>query len=191
MSEHTPPQGATTQPPGEILPAPDSSEQIFDGNVVRLRVSTYTRPSGLTVTREVLDHHGAVTMVPIEDDHILMVRQPREAAQEMMLELPAGKLDYAGEDPLEAAKRELGEEVGRAAGKWSYLGGFYTAPALLTEFIHLFVASDLTPSAIEPLEEEEIEVVRVPLSHLPTVIDQVRDAKTLIGLLRIARALGI
>ena len=191
MSEHTPPQGATTQPPGEILPAPDSSEQIFDGNVVRLRVSTYTRPSGLTVTREVLDHHGAVTMVPIEDDHILMVRQPREAAQEMMLELPAGKLDYAGEDPLEAAKRELGEEVGRDAGKWSYLGGFYTAPALLTEFIHLFVASDLTPSAIEPLEEEEIEVVRVPLSHLPTVIDQVRDAKTLIGLLRIARALGI
>lgn len=191
MSEHTPPQGATTQPPGEILPAPDSSEQIFDGNVIRLRVSTYTRPSGLTVTREVLDHHGAVTMVPIEDDHILMVRQPREAAQEMMLELPAGKLDYAGEDPLEAAKRELGEEVGRDAGKWSYLGGFYTAPALLTEFIHLFVASDLTPSAIEPLEEEEIEVVRVPLSHLPTVIDQVRDAKTLIGLLRIARALGI
>ena len=191
MSEHTPPQGATTQPPGEILPAPDSSEQIFDGNVVRLRVSTYTRPSGLTVTREVLDHHGAVTMVPIEDDHILMVRQPREAAQEMMLELPAGKLDYAGEDPLEAAKRELGEEVGRDAGKWSYLGGFYTAPALLTEFIHLFIASDLTPSAIEPLEEEEIEVVRVPLSHLPTVIDQVRDAKTLIGLLRIARALGI
>ena len=90
MSEHTPPQGATTQPPGEILPAPDSSEQIFDGNVIRLRVSTYTRPSGLTVTREVLDHHGAVTMVPIEDDHILMVRQPREAAQEMMLELPAG-----------------------------------------------------------------------------------------------------
>ena len=191
MSEHTPPQGATTQPPGEILPAPDSSEQIFDGNVIRLRVSTYTRPSGLTVTREVLDHHGAVTMVPIEDDHILMVRQPREAAQEMMLELPAGKLDYAGEDPLEAAKRELGEEVGRDAGKWSYLGGFYTAPALLTEFIHLFIASDLTPSAIEPLEEEEIEVVRVPLSHLPTVIDQVRDAKTLIGLLRIARALGI
>ncbi|MCB0873474.1 MAG: NUDIX hydrolase, partial [Thermoleophilia bacterium] len=121
MSEHTPPQGATTQPPGEILPAPDSSEQIFDGNVIRLRVSTYTRPSGLTVTREVLDHHGAVTMVPIEDDHILMVRQPREAAQEMMLELPAGKLDYAGEDPLEAAKRELGEEVGRDAGKWSYL----------------------------------------------------------------------
>jgi 8-oxo-dGTP pyrophosphatase MutT (NUDIX family) len=130
-------------------------------------------------------------MVPIEDDHLLMVRQPREAVQEVMLELPAGKLDAPDEDPLEAARRELGEEVGRDAGHWSYLGGFYTAPAMLTEFIHLFIASDLRPSSLAPIPDEEIEVVRVPLSHIPTLLTTVRDAKTLIGLLQTARALGL
>lgn len=183
--------GGPMQPPEGLLPGPASSEQIFAGQIVRLRLSRYRRPSGVEVTREVLDHHGAVVMVPIEDDHILMVRQPREAVEEVMLELPAGKLDFAGEDPLEAAKRELAEEVGRDAAEWSYLGGFYTAPALITEFIHLYVATGLTPSDVEPLAEEEIEVVRVPLATLPTVVERVRDAKTMIGLLRVARALGI
>lgn len=183
--------GAATQPPEGLLPPPVSTERIFDGNIVRLRLSEYRRESGLVVRREVLDHHGAVVIVAIEDDQILMVRQPREAVQEVMLELPAGKLDEAGEDPMEAARRELAEEVGREADRWSYLGGFYTAPAMITEFIHLFVATDLRPTDVAPIAEEEIEVVRVPISHLPTVIERVRDAKTLVGLLRIARALGI
>lgn len=130
-------------------------------------------------------------MVPIEDDHLLMVRQPREAVEEVMLELPAGKLDAADEDPGAAAVRELAEEVGRDAGQWSYLGGFYTAPAMLTEFIHLFIAADLRPSDVPPIAEEEIEIVPVPLSQLPTLITRVRDAKTLVGLLHTARALGI
>ena len=188
---HVSPPGAPTQPPEALLDGPVSSERVFDGQIVRLRVSRYRRPSGTEVRREVLEHHGAVVIVPIEDDQVLMVRQPREAVQEMMLELPAGKLDARGENPLDAARRELAEEVGREAGQWSYLGGFYTAPAMITEFIHLFVASDLRPSAVAAIPEEEIEVVRVPLSHLPTLIDRVRDAKTLIGLLRLARALGI
>jgi len=130
-------------------------------------------------------------MVPIEDDRLLMVRQPREAVQEVMLELPAGKLDGPGEDPQAAAVRELAEEVGREAGQWSYLGGFYTAPAMLTEFIHLFIATDLRQSDVPPIPEEEIEIVPVPLSQLPTLITRVRDAKTLVGLLHTARALGI
>lgn len=183
--------GGPMQPPVGLLPGPVATEQIYDGQIVRLRLSRYRRPSGVEVTREVLDHHGAVVMVPIEDDHVLMVRQPREAVEEVMLELPAGKLDYAGEDPLEAAKRELAEEVGREASEWTYLGGFYTAPALITEFIHLFVATGLSPSDVAPVAEEEIEVVRVPLSTLATVVEQVRDAKTMVGLLRVGRALGI
>lgn len=192
----TPPQqplhpGAATQPPEGVLAPPVSSERIYDGSIVRLRVSEYTRDSGLTVRREVLEHHGAVVIVPIDDDRILMVRQPREAVQEVMLELPAGKLDFAGEDPGEAARRELAEEVGREAGRWTYLGGFYTAPAMITEFIHLFIASDLRASDVAPIPEEEIEIVPVPLSQLPTLIERVRDAKTLVGLLRLARALGI
>jgi ADP-ribose pyrophosphatase len=105
--------------------------------------------------------------------------------------LPAGKLDFPDEDPQAAAIRELAEEVGREGGQWTYLGGFYTAPAMITEFIHLFVVSDLRPSDVPPIPEEEIEVVPVPMLQLPTLIAQVRDAKTLIGLLQIARALGV
>jgi ADP-ribose pyrophosphatase len=183
--------GSATQPPEGLLAPPVSSERVFDGDIVRLRLSEYRRDSGLVVRREVLEHHGAVVVVPIEDDQILMVRQPREAVEEVMLELPAGKLDFAGEDPGEAARRELAEEVGREAGRWTYLGGFYTAPAMITEFIHLFVATDLRPTEVAPIPEEEIEVVRYPVSHLPSLIERVRDAKTLVGLLRLARALGI
>lgn len=170
---------------------PVQSTPVFDGGIVRLRINDYVRPSGMRVRREVLLHHGAVVMVPVEDDHVLMVRQPREAVQEHLLELPAGKLDFAGEDPLLAARRELAEEVGREAATWTYLGGFYTAPALITEFIHLYVAEGLTPSDVQPLAEEEIEVVPVPFADVPATIDRVRDAKTLIGLLRLARLKGL
>jgi len=187
---HTPPAARNQRPEG-LLPGPVSSAQIYDGEIVRLRVSEYRRASGLVVRREVLDHNGAVVMVPIEDNHLLMVRQPREAVQEVMLELPAGKLDAPGEDPRTAAVRELAEEVGREAGQWTYMGGFYTAPAMLTEFIHLFIAVDLRPSDVPPIPEEEIEIVPVSLSQLPTLITRVRDAKTLVGLLHTARALGI
>lgn len=183
--------GGDGQPPEGLLDGPVASETVFSGEIVRLRISEYRRPNGVVVRREVLDHNGAVVIVPIEDDHLLMVRQPREAVEELMLELPAGKLDAPDEDPLDAAMRELGEEVGRDAGQWNYIGGFYTAPAMLTEFIHLFIAADLRPSDIAPIPDEEIEVVRVPLSHLPTLLSRVRDAKTLIGLLHTARALGM
>ena len=143
MSAARRPQGAATQPPEGLLEGPVDNEWIYDGEIVRLRVSHYRRAGGLIVRREVLEHFGAVVMVPIEADHLLMVRQPREAVGELMLELPAGKLDAPGENPQSAAIRELAEEVGREAGQWSYLGGFYTAPAMLTEFIHLFIAAEL------------------------------------------------
>ena len=108
--------GGDGQPPEGVLEPPVTTTVVFTGEIVRLRISEYHRPSGLRVRREVLDHNGAVVMVPIEEDHLLMVRQPREAVEEIMLELPAGKLDSPDEDPLEAARRELGEEVGRDAG---------------------------------------------------------------------------
>ncbi|MCU0307318.1 MAG: NUDIX hydrolase [Thermoleophilia bacterium] len=167
-----------------------SSEPVFLGNVVRLRVTEYRRPSGMVVRREVMDHHGAVVMVPVEDGHVLMVRQPREAVGERLLELPAGKLDHAGEDPMDCAVRELAEEVGRAAGTWRDLGGFYTAPAILTEYIHCMMATDLVPVPHEPIPEEEIEVVPWPLADIDRLIASVHDAKTLIGLLRLAREIG-
>jgi ADP-ribose pyrophosphatase len=173
------------------LDPPIASRQIFDGKVVHLRVSEYRRPSGLVVTREVIDHPGAVVMIPVESDHVLMVRQPREAVGRRLLELPAGKLDHVGEEPLDCARRELAEEVGRAAGTWRDLGGFYTAPAILTEFIHCFLATDLTSVDHEPIEEEEIEVVPWRLDGLPQLMSEVEDAKSLIGLLRLAREIGV
>ena len=174
---------------GSIDP-PIESEEIFSGEVVRLRVSRYRRPSGLVVRREVLDHNGAVVMVPVEDDHVLLVRQPREATGEFLLELPAGKLETPDEDRLERAKIELGEEVGRGAGTWRHLGGFYTAPGLITEYIDAFLATDLYPVDTPPIPDEEIEIVPRPLSDLPQLVTEIRDAKSLVGLLWLARELG-
>jgi ADP-ribose pyrophosphatase len=176
-----------TQPLG--LGPPIATTPIYEGAIVDLRRSDYRRPDGTVVSREVIDHPGAVVIVPVEDDHLLMVRQPREAVEEYTLELPAGKLDR-GEDPLECARRELAEEVGRAASSWRDLGGFYTAPAILTEFIHCFLATGLTPASGAAADEDEaIEVVEWPLAELGLAIDEVRDAKTLIGLLRLEREL--
>jgi 8-oxo-dGTP pyrophosphatase MutT (NUDIX family) len=174
------------------LDGPIDSEAIYDGTILHLRVSHYRRPSGMVVRREVIDHVGAVVIVPVEDDHVLMVRQPREAVETYLLELPAGKLDAADEPPLEAAKRELAEEVGRAADSWTYLGGYFTAPAILTEVMHCFVARDLRVIDAPPADDdEEIEVVPVPLSQIPSLLPEIRDAKTVMGLLHLARALGI
>jgi len=170
----------------------ESREPVYEGEVVDLSVVHYRRPSGLVVRREVIAHPGAVVMVPVEGDHVLMVRQPREAVGEYLLELPAGKLDVAGEPPLECARRELAEEVGRAAGTWEDLGGFYTAPAILEEYIHCFLATDLHAIDHEPIPEEEIEVVPWPLADLDRLITTVQDAKSLIGLLRLrSRRAGI
>jgi len=177
-------------PPDERLDPPIRTERIYDGEIVHLRVSEYRRRRGLVVRREVIDHPGAVVMVPVEDETVLMVRQPREAVQERLLELPAGKRDHPGEDPLACARRELAEEVGREAETWRDLGGFYTGPAILTEFIHCFMATGLRPSDVEPLADEEIEVEAWPLDELPALLARVRDAKSLIGLLRLARELG-
>jgi ADP-ribose pyrophosphatase len=89
------------------LGPPIRTRVIHAGRIVNLRESDYLRPDGTVVTREVMDHPGAVVMVPVDGDHVLMVRQPREAVEAVTLELPAGKLDHAGEDPLACARREL------------------------------------------------------------------------------------
>ena len=183
------PRGGNGGPPIDGLHVV-SSQPIFTGEVVDLSVVRYRRPDGLVVRREVIAHPGAVVMVPIRGDDVLMVRQPREAVCEYLLELPAGKLDVVGEAPLACARRELAEEVGHAAATWEDLGGFFTAPAILEEYIHCFLATDLTPIAHQPIEEEAIEVVAWPLDDLDALIDSVHDAKSLIGLLRLARRLG-
>lgn len=172
------------------LGPPRETTPIHDGTVVKLRVSHYTRPSGARVRREVIDHPGAVVMIPVEDEHVLLVRQPRDAIERMTLELPAGKLDGPHEPPEDCARRELAEEVGRAAARWEDLGGFWTAPAILTEFMHCFLAEDLSPAEGVPDDDEEIEIVRHPLADLDGLIARADDAKTLIGLMRLRERLA-
>jgi ADP-ribose pyrophosphatase len=171
------------------LPGPERSQAAHSGLIIDVRLSHYRRPDGTEVRREVLEHPGAVVIVPVEDDHVLMVRQPREAVERLTLELPAGKLDVPGEKPLECARRELAEEVGRAAGRWTPWGGFFTAPAILTEYIHCFLAEDLSAAdGVDADADEDIEVVAWPLGDLDALIARVEDAKSLVGLLRLRAA---
>ena len=113
-----------------------------------------------------------------------MVRQPREAVgEDSLLELPAGKLDQDGETPLEAAKRELVEEVGIEAAEWRELKRTYTSPGFTDEQVHIFVATGLTEVDPQPSEGERIEIVEVPIDDLDQAIDDCADASSLVGLL--------
>ena len=115
------------------------------------------------------------------------MRQPREAVNEQaLLELPAGKLE--GEDALETAKRELAEEIGKAAESWEYLTSFYTSPGFADEECHLYLATGLYDHFAEADEAERIEIVTVPLDELGQTIEECRDSKTLVGLLWLERS---
>jgi ADP-ribose pyrophosphatase len=132
----------------------------------------------------VVGHPGAVAMVAHDDLHIYLVRQPREAVgEESLLELPAGKLDVPSESPLDCAKRELAEEVGKHAAVWRELKRFYTSPGFADEEVVVYLATDLDDASAEAEEEERLEVVAWPLAELDRAIDECRDAKSLIGML--------
>ena len=134
--------------------------------------------------REVVGHPGAVAMVAHDERFLYLVRQPREAVgEDDLLELPAGKLDVPGESPVECAKRELAEEVGKAASQWRELKRFYTSPGFAEEEVTVFLATELQDAEAESDEDERLEVVAWPLEDLDRAIEECRDAKSLIGLL--------
>ena len=157
---------------------------IHKGPVVSVRMDRFRFPDGTTDVRQVVVHPGAVAVVAHDERALYMVRQPREPVEEpALLELPAGRLDKEGESPLEAAQRELAEEVGKAAGDWHELRRFYSTPGFCNERVHLFLATELYDVPAEPEDDEMIEVVRVPLDELDSTIDACRDAKSIIGLM--------
>jgi 8-oxo-dGTP pyrophosphatase MutT (NUDIX family) len=160
------------------------SKSIYRGQVAHVRIDEFRYPDGSTSTREVVGHPGAVAMVA-HDDHVLyLVRQPREAVgEDALLELPAGKLDVAGESPIDCAKRELAEEVGKAASQWQELKRFYTSPGFVEEEVIVYLATELADADAESEEEERLEVVAWPLDDLDRAIDECHDAKSLIGLM--------
>src|SRR5262245_41813107 len=125
-----------------------SSRRIYEGKIVRLRVDDVRLPDGHESTREVVEHNAAVAIVPVAPDgRIVMVRQYRLPAGRVMLEVPAGTLD-GDEDPETAAQRELQEETGLRAARLTRLGGFWVAPGYCTEYIHIYLAENLSESRL-------------------------------------------
>lgn len=170
-----------------------SSDDIFNGRVVHLLLHTVKLQDGSESKREVVKHPGAVAVVALDDQqNVLMVRQFRLPANQVLYEIPAGTLEDS-EGPEACAIRELQEEIGYKPGKMESLGGFYTAPGYTTEFIHLFLANNLTESHLELDEDEFIEVERVAFAEALAMIErgEIVDGKTILGLLLVARRLGL
>lgn len=161
-----------------------AAEEIWEGKIASVRVERWRHDDGEEVSREVVAHPGAVAVVAHDGDRFWMVRQPREPVGESrLLELPAGKLDEEGEDALATAKRELAEEIGKAAESWEHLTTFWSSPGFSDEEVHVYLATDLTDASEEADENERIEVESFPLDRIDDVIAGCRDAKSLVGLL--------
>ena len=161
-----------------------SSQSIYDGRAVKLRVDTVQLPSGRETTREVVEHRDCVAILAIDvDDNVLLVNQFRHSIEKELLEIPAGGIDN-GEDPADTVRREMQEETGYLPEKVEKLGGFYSTPGYCTEYLHLYLATDLTPSQLYAEDTESIRLVRVPITEIPGLIasGSICDAKSIAGL---------
>lgn len=176
-----------------MSPFEKTGEEVkWEGRIARVRVDSFRHEDGEEVTREVIGHPGAVAIVAHDEEHVWLVRQPREAVgEDGLLELPAGKLDVEGEPPLQSAQRELAEEIGKAAATWERLTSFYTSPGFTDEEVEVYLATGLSDAGpAEAEEDERIEIVPWPLARLDEAIDDCRDSKSLIGLLWLHRRLA-
>jgi 8-oxo-dGTP pyrophosphatase MutT (NUDIX family) len=157
----------------------------YDGGFFTVSRARFRHEDGEEVEREIVRHTGAVAIVVLDEDRLWLVRQPREAVGAPdLLELPAGKLDEEGEEPLDTAKRELAEEIGKQASDWESLGSFYTSPGFTDEEVHLFLATGISDVGVRPAvdEDERIDVEIRPVADLDAILAETKDSKTLIGL---------
>ena len=162
-----------------------SSRLVFDGRAVKLRVDTVQVTGGRKTTREIVEHSDCVAVIAIDaDDNVLLVKQFRKPVEKELLEIPAGGID-AGEDSEAAVIREMREETGYLPRKAEKLGGFYSTPGYGTEYLHLYLATDLTLGQLYAEDTENIEIVRVPVSQISRLIASggICDAKSIAGLL--------
>lgn len=165
-----------------------ASKRIYEGRLVNLRQDAVLLSSGRETVREVVEHPNCVAIVAIDsEDNVVMVRQFRKPVEGVLLEIPAGVIE-PGEEPQQCALRELEEETGYMAGKMERIGGFYSSPGYSTEFLHLFLATDLHRGSTHPDEDEIIEVVSIPWEQIPGLIvaGEVCDAKSIVGLFTVA-----
>ena len=162
-----------------------SSRLVYEGRAVKLRVDTIKMPDGRETTREIVEHSDCVAVVVIDaDDNVLLVEQFREPVEKTLLEIPAGGID-PGEDPVTTVCRELREETGYLPRKVERLGGFYSAPGYSSEYLYLYLATDLTSSPLHAEDTENIRLVRVPIAQITSLITSgsICDAKSIAGLL--------
>lgn len=163
------------------------SQPIYQGRAIQLRVDSVRKAGGRETTREVVEHSDCVAILAIDaEDNLLLVRQFRHPVGRDLLEIPAGGIE-PGETPDQAVCRELREETGYLPNQVRRLGGFYSAPGYCTEYLHLYLATDLVLSPLHAEDTENIEVVRVPSADVPNLIASGRicDAKSIAGLLSI------
>jgi ADP-ribose pyrophosphatase len=175
----------------EIEETVTSTKRIYDGRIINLRLDTVLMPDGKMSQREIVEHRGAVALVPLfADKTVVMVRQFRRPAAAALLEIPAGTRD-AQEDIEVTARRELAEEVNLSAGRLVKLFHAYVAPGYSTEVIHIYLALDLTPTDGNTDEDEFLEVVRLPLDEALDKIasGEIIDSKSISALLFVARLL--
>ena len=171
-----------------------SSKEVFAGPLFRVLRDEIEEPTGKKVVRDVIRHNGSAVILAVQerkggkDPLVLLERQFRHAAQHYLYEVPAGKMDD-GEEHLEAAKRELKEETGYTAKKWTKLVRYFASPGFLGEWMQVFLAEDLKAGEAEPEEDESFELQLVPLRELLQSIDagKIRDGKTMIAVMYYAR----
>lgn len=159
-------------------------ELIAETPFLRLEELSLRGPQGDVSPRTVVRVGGAVALIPIDGDEVILIRQYRTALDRALLELPAGKLDVPGEDRMDTAHRELAEEVGVAARSLELLTHYYTSPGFTDEDVTIYIATDLYEVEMNRIgpEEEAAELVRVPIAEIPAVLPEVEDSKTVIGL---------
>lgn len=165
------------------------TEILYRGRAFSLRVDEVEYRPGRSTRMEIIEHTGAVTMLPLDHEQkVWFIRQYRHSVGETILELPAGTLG-PDEDPAAGADRELQEEIGMRAGKLEWLLSFWLAPGYSTELMHVYLATDLHPSALAQDEDEIITVEKVPLPRAVAMAagGELRDSKSLVSVLAAAR----
>ena len=182
-SEGPRPFGGLDEPEGaDFYPEVLTSRVVYKGKVVTLRVDEITTSRGQVATREVVEHPGAVVVIALDDEErVYLVRQYRHPLGRYLLELPAGGLE-PGEEPLAGAQRELREEVGLLADRWTALGSFFSSPGFANELLHVFLAQGLVAGESDPDDDEDLSVVRYALTGLPGLAQELCDAKSLAAL---------
>lgn len=164
-----------------------SSRLIYDGKILRLHVDTVELPNGKQALREVVDHPGGVAIVAIDrDDNVLTVKQYRYVFSRVVEEIPAGKLEH-GEDPHDAALRELKEETGATPERFTELGPIIVSPGAYGEVLHLYLAEGLDMGATSPDEDEFLDLVKTPFDEMVRRVlsGELTDAKTVVGVLKV------